>query len=185
MDNISVLHSSTNLSIGLSHVNGFKENFPQFFVIGILTIPTSVIGTVGSLLTLFLITRLDRQTSSTNALINNLCVATFLLCGTSSFFDAFTMFNGNTSNTSDLCCVIFAFLHFLWLSVSAHSHAGIAVHRLIAVLSSETTGCLVSKSIGIALVSYTWLVPFLVLVFPLATVGGNYGFSQVFSNKIW
>ncbi|XP_055345050.1 melanopsin-B-like [Paramacrobiotus metropolitanus] len=158
-----------------------KENASHFITIGILTIPTSIIGTMGSLLTLYLLSRLSRQNFATNALIINLCVATFLLCGTSSFYDAFTMITGQ-EGPSRICCVVFAFLHFLWLSVSAHSHAAIAIHRLIAVLSSDCTMCLLhTKSVATSLVIYTWLVPFLVLVFPLVPVSGEYGFSQVAS----
>jgi hypothetical protein len=93
---------------------------PHFFIIGILTIPVSVTGTLGSLLTLYLIIRQNSQFhSSTNSLMVNLCVATFLLCGTSSFFDSYTMIMGSAGKAADdgALCIIFAFLHFLWLSV--------------------------------------------------------------------
>jgi 7 transmembrane receptor (rhodopsin family) len=37
------------------------------------------------------------------------------------------------------------------------------------------------KLIAVILISYTWLVPFLVLLFPLLKIGGRYGFNRVAS----
>ena len=172
--------------------NLLRRPAPQFLVVGIVSIPVGVFGAIASVITPFLIWRQRGSNSTTNALILNLCLATFFLCSISSFYDAFTMIR-NEPGPSPVCCVVFAFLHSLWLSVSAHSHAAIAMHRLLAVMSSggmkgsclSVILCCPSHSLvawtSVILIAYTWLVPLLVLVFPLANLGADYGFSPVAS----
>ncbi|OQV11508.1 hypothetical protein BV898_14164 [Hypsibius exemplaris] len=161
----------------------YESSKQRFFVVGVLTIPVSIVGALGSIITLNLIIRQNSQhRSSASSLMVSLCVDTVLLCGITSFFDAFTMLTGGTGAAGDYgpICIMFAFLHFWWLSVSAHSHAAVAIHRLIAVLKIDqkhVSHRLSSKLLASILIAYTWLVPLLVLVFPIFDLGGTYGFN--------
>lgn len=141
-------------------------------------------------MTLYLIIRQNHQQkarssgsgSSSNLIIINLCLATFLLCGTSSFFDAYTLIIGTSpdgvNGDGGVVCIIFAFLHNVLFGVSAHSSCAIALHRLFAVLNIEHNhnhnsnnkyiraraqhgtcqhNCISSNKLtAIILISYTW-----------------------------
>jgi len=147
--------------------------------IGCIIILISVLGILGNSLTIAALIKSPKLRNLTVAFIISLCIADLLFCVMVMPFTAHRLVTGiDFAAKHQLLCVLHPLIQYANVGVSLLSIAMITVNRFVMIAHHSLYARIYTKKTVAAMVSFTWIFSFALLIPTLCGKWGKFGFDN-------